>query len=180
MQMNEEQNNFKKIHMCKYAHIELGEYCYKCKYANSMSNITEKDCEGCLNYKSRYIEYPITVKKIENHFEYDNFSKRNCGKLVKVRPCVEKDSGEEKTYLGIYLGEFIIGCGTSYSEKTQIVSNTGMMNPAIFVPELSKVVFGCESWWGFIDSEEDLSDITDDMIENQWYVQLLKSRLGKE
>jgi len=33
---------------------------------------------------------------------------------------------------------------------------------------------GCGSWWGAIDNEEDLKDITDSDIENVWYVQLLK------
>lgn len=51
-------------------------------------------------------------------------------------------------------------------------STTG--NPAIFVPELGKIIFGMESWWGRIKSEEELKDITDGDIENVWYVKMLK------
>ena len=45
-------------------------------------------------------------------------------------------------------------------------------NPAIFVPELGKIIFGMESWWGRIKSEEELKDITDGDIENVWHVKM--------
>ncbi len=48
-------------------------------------------------------------------------------------------------------------------------------NPAIFVPELKKIIYGCESWWGEIESPEDFKEITSDDINNVWYVQLLKA-----
>lgn len=170
--MVESQEEKKKIHRCKYTHIELSDCVYKCKY-NHLKEITEKDCEECVNFKSRFIEYPIQVDKVENDFSDDGYYTRNCGKLVKVRPCC--DSGEkEKTYLGIYLGEQIIGCSTGYNSEKHVLTNRAFRNPAIFVPELSKIVYGCESWWGFIENTEEIKDITDEDIENQWYVQLLK------
>ena len=52
------------------------------------------------------------------------------------------------------------------------VSTTG--NPAIYVPELGKIIFGMESWWGIIESPEELKDISDDDISNTWYVKLLQ------
>ena len=54
-----------------------------------------------------------------------------------------------------------------------------MTNPAIFVPELKKIIYGYESWWGAITNKDDLSDlnISDEDIENTWYVQLLKSMI---
>ena len=33
------------------------------------------------------------------------------------------------------------------------------MNPGIFVPELGKIIYGCESWWSEIDNPEDLRDM---------------------
>jgi len=32
-----------------------------------------------------------------------------------------------------------------------------------------------ESWWGVVESEDDLKDITMDTINEQWYVKALKS-----
>jgi hypothetical protein len=49
-----------------------------------------------------------------------------------------------------------------------------MMNPAMFVPELNRIVFGCESWWKVLNNKEDFSDITDADIENVWYVKALR------
>lgn len=48
-------------------------------------------------------------------------------------------------------------------------------NPAIFVFDLNKIIYGCESWWGVIKSEEDLNSISDCDIDNVWYVRALKT-----
>ena len=57
-----------------------------------------------------------------------------------------------------------------------------MTNPAIFVPELKKIIYGCESWWGTINNQDDLSDlnISDDDIQNTWYVKLLHEMYNTE
>jgi L-rhamnose mutarotase len=68
-----------------------------------------------------------------------------------------------------------MGISSSYNEETQILSNRAFTNPAIFVPELKKIIFGAESWWCEIKPGEDLSDITDEDINNQWYVQMLRN-----
>lgn len=49
-----------------------------------------------------------------------------------------------------------------------------MNNPAIFVPELNKIVYGCESWWRKIKSIDDFKGISKEDIENTWYIKLLK------
>jgi hypothetical protein len=49
-----------------------------------------------------------------------------------------------------------------------------MNNPAIFVFDLKKIVYGAESWWGMVESEDDLRDITDSTIDNVWYVKAMK------
>ena len=49
-----------------------------------------------------------------------------------------------------------------------------MHNPAIYVPELGKVIYGMESWWHAIKDEKELKDITDNDIDNVWYVKALK------
>lgn len=52
-------------------------------------------------------------------------------------------------------------------------------NPAIWVPELEKVVWGDSSWWGPIEKKEDAERlITDADIQNVWYVKALKRLEG--
>lgn len=100
---------------------------------------------------------------------------RGCG-LVKIRPCGKEY--ENKTYLGFLIGDVALGSSLSIDdEKIQLVFCG--YNPCIFVPELNKVIYGYESWWGKIENEDDLKDITNDDIDNTWYVKLLKSLKDK-
>jgi len=95
------------------------------------------------------------------------------GSAVKIRPC-GKEYGE-KTYFGIYIGDMALSFSGKCEGDTMYVEHSSH-NPAIFVPELSRVIFGCESWWDKISSEEELKKIiTDDVINNVWYVKMLKS-----
>lgn len=93
------------------------------------------------------------------------------GSLVKVRPCGDKYEG--KTYLGIMIGDAALSSSVSIKDDS-IVCNWGFMNPAILVPDLGEVIYGCGSWWGKLKDEE-LTDITEQDIENVWYVRLAKS-----
>jgi len=68
-----------------------------------------------------------------------------------------------------------IAIHTSFSSDTGILKNSTMNNPAIFVPELKKIIYGCESWWREIESVDDFTSISEEDIENTWYVKLLKS-----
>lgn len=155
----------KGLHECVFGAKTLGDYD---KFARP---IKDGECENCEKYKSRYIEYPITVNKIE----CDDIEPWNVKpSLVKVRVC--KDN---KTYLGIYLGEFPHFASASYNEESKIVKFNTACNPCIYVPDLDKVVWGCESWWSRIKSEDELKDITDDDIDSVWYVRLLKD-IGEE
>ena len=43
------------------------------------------------------------------------------------------------------------------------------------VPELKKIIYGCESWWHEISSADDFSGISDEDINNTWYVKLLNT-----
>ena len=43
------------------------------------------------------------------------------------------------------------------------------------MPDLKRLVMGYESWWGIIESEEQLRQITNFDIENIWYVKALKA-----
>ena len=110
----------------------------------------------CEDYKSKYIEYPIEVSKIN----------------------VDTDTSEKyggKTYLGIYLGELPIGNRISHNSNTNELNVSYDLNPAIFVFEFNEIIFGCQSWWGIIKNEQQLKDISDIDIDNIWYVKALKS-----
>jgi hypothetical protein len=97
-----------------------------------------------------------------------------CGTAVKVRPC-----GDSKTYFGILLGNIPLSLGASIDGDVLTVMRS-FYNPAIFVPELSEVVFGSESWWGEIEGPEELDWlITDESIEGTWYVALLKEMVQR-
>lgn len=78
------------------------------------------------------------------------------------------------------MGDLPISITTSYSGETGILTNRTMNNPAIFVPELKKIIYGCESWWREIESIEDFNGISKGDIENTWYVKLLKIMGGSE
>ena len=171
-----------KINCCRYSHPsmqDLGD----CHWVvdgwedEQVKTVTKEYCEACEKFKSRYIEYPLTIQGIENKKINTKGIGHTCGTLCEVRPCGEEY--QERTYLGIYLGDLPIGITSSYDEKTGILSNGTINNPAIFVPELKKIVYGVESWWREIKGIEDFKGISKEEIENTWYVKLLKG-LEKE
>lgn len=95
------------------------------------------------------------------------------GSLVKIRPCNKEYGG--KTYLGLYLGNQPWSQTVSYNNKSGELTVGMATNPAIYVFDLQRIIFGAESWWGIIESLEELKDITDDDINNIWYVKALKA-----
>jgi hypothetical protein len=127
----------------------------------------------CDGYKCRYIEYPIEVSKINRNTELFCLEKSNIGKFVKIAPCVEEHGG--KTYLGLFLGDLPLDISVSHNPTTKELNLGYMANPAIFVFDLNKIVFGAESWWGVIETEEELKEITQADVDNVWYVKALKA-----
>ena len=49
-----------------------------------------------------------------------------------------------------------------------------LMNPVIYVFELKKIIYGCESYWSFMKDSHDFEEIMQEMINGQWYIELLK------
>lgn len=128
------------------------------------------------------IKFPIEVSEIKTQSLYGNKNKPNswcckCGQLVQVRPCDEKY--KSKTFLGILLGDLPLEIFITYNKESKELHISGYDNPAIFVPELREIIWGCESWWGEIKNEEELRQISDDDIQNVWYVKMLKT-MAKE
>lgn len=139
-----------------------------------IKNISVEECEKCPHFKSKFIEYPITVNKIEiDDFDFnDSMRRQDVGKLVKIRPCGAKYNN--KTYLGIFLGYLPMHPYVTWDESNNILHIKPMHNPAIFIPETQEVIFGAESWWGIVENEDEITDISDETINNQWYVKLLR------
>lgn len=139
--------------------------------------VTNEECEGCPNYKSKFIEYPIEVSeiqcdKMEGHCMY------NAGMPVRIRPCGEEYGG--KTYIGMHLGDQPWFNKASYNEENKVLTIKPVTNPAIYVFALHKIIYGAESWWSPIKNPEEFKDITDEAIDNTWYVKMLKAMVPKE
>jgi len=178
--MSEEKEETRR-QKCRYSHPDIFRkgiryHCSKRKFKNGdWKPVSEKTCNNCELYKSQYIEYPITVNKVEHTKINYNSSWRNIGCLVAVRPCDEKYGG--KTFLGFYIGDLPLFTSVSFNEEDGILKTVPFTNPAIFVPELKEIIFGCGSWWREIKKPEDFKEITDTDISNTWYVQLAKKMM---
>lgn len=173
----------KKIERCRFAYTDFrnkdsrGEYLRRCEKEVTEDNhwavTDEARCELCEAFKSRYIEYPITVNGIENSPIVFRGLGCELGSLVAVRPC--DDEYGKKTYLGFYLGDLPLQNTISFNDEKGILKVGTYNNPAMFVPELGRIIWGCGSWWHEIKSVEELREITDDDISNVWYVKMAKA-----
>lgn len=129
--------------------------------------------EMCAEEPWGTFEYPIEVHGI--NWE-DGMGRDFPPRLVQVKPC-----NEEKTYVGILVGDLPLGVGiTFHAESGVLTASPTHYNPAIVVPELRRIVMGAESWWSPIESEDQLTQIADEDIEGVWYVKALKSFIGEE
>lgn len=160
-----------KCKHCEISSLSTNAHLFCEKSEKTYFSTTEANAAQCPSFNSWTIQYPIQVSSIEST-SLDKFL-RDEVQCVKVRPAKDK-----KTYLGFLLGDIAIATTARYQKTTQMLYVDAMVNPAIFVPELRKIVFGCESWWRRIRSLEDFSEITDEAIDSQWYVQLAKSMLN--
>ena len=130
--------------------------------------------------------FPLTIKGIETDPDLLGIiGKENphagvkCGDYVSIKPC--SDNPQNLTYLGIYIGEIALSTMCRLDDSDGILHlMPAMKNPAIFVPALKRVVFGIESWWGTIDSADDLREITDEDIQNTGYVKAIMQKLTEE
>lgn len=162
---------------CRYCHPFVGEddiefHCVADGWEDeNVKNVSRKDCENCSKFRSKYIEYPITVNSVETEDIKPYSLGHECGAICEIRPCGK--GYKDKSYLGIYLGELPICISASYDPNTGVLKNRAVNNPAIFVPELKKIIYGCESWWREIQSVEDFAGISNEDIENTWYLKML-------
>ena len=163
---------------------ELGEglkFLYAFVYADRVTgvgNLNERQVKLVKGMISLFQDIRWMLK-FDNHKElrYDHspvIKKDKCGTPVKVRSC--KEGHGDKTYFGILLGDIALSISHSIDDDGNVTAKHTLYNPAIFIPELNDIVYGMESWWGEITSEEELNKmITDKTISNVWYVKMLTS-----
>lgn len=82
--------------------------------------------------------------------------------------------------MGLYLGYLPTDNFVSYNREDKELDINLNVNPAIFVFKLNKIIYGYESWWSIIESENDFDEITDDDINNSWYIKMFKKLNNKE
>ena len=126
----------------------------------------DKDvCEHCDMFDSKFIEYPIAVSAInQKGWSIDNsLYKDSIGKAVMVK-MVGDEYGDE-TFFGIHLGEFPIEPIISHNRNSKELKVIPMFNPAIYIPKLQKIVFGCETWWSMGDKKSE-KEIVSQLMKN--------------
>lgn len=151
---------------CRNHHYDV-ERKFFCRLGHQDNFSMQEDKGECQDFKSRYLEFPLTVQGIEVRECLPPM--REVGKLVRVRLC-----DDDKTYLGVYLGELARAPMAYTRSDSQNLIVSLYQNPALFVPALSRIVWGDESWWSIIGNEDDLRNISNDDIASQWYVRLAK------
>jgi hypothetical protein len=143
---------------------------------SNLENIENIEIE-CDFFDSKYIEYPLEISGIEmpedRGIREISKGQVKTGSLVAVRPCAEEYG--DKTYLGFFLGDVDIGVFVSHQKESKMLNISRDYNPAMFIPSLGKIIYGMGSWWTVIQNERELRAITDDDIDNVWYVKALKS-----
>lgn len=145
------------------------------KLANT-HKVTLKECETCPHFKSRYIEYPITVDNIDVAKLEPWFP----GNRKAGLPAAVRIAGETQTYLGLYLGELPWILTVGYEEDNRTLRVGSASNPCLLIPSLGRLVWGAECWWHLLDSPDDFKEITDKTISSQWYVQAAKALYDKK
>lgn len=146
-----------------------------------LKNFNEEFAEFCKNTRFEgHIEFPIEVSKVDSQRSREIMmgAGQRVGCWVSVRPCAADCEG--KTFLGVYLGDLTFSIDHWYNLQSNVLCLSPHTNPAIFVPDLKRVVWGCESWWDVIDSPEKLRKISDADIQNVWYVRALKELMEKQ
>lgn len=112
MKENTKMEDKAKIERCKYSHPHFKNnsieyHCVVDGWEDDKVRICKKgECESCQKFKSKYVEYPITVHEIENKPIDTSGLGHEEGSLVAIRPCAKEYN--EKTYIGIYIGDLPI------------------------------------------------------------------------
>ena len=153
-----------KCRNCGFDANMLGLKCAKGKDPMPMEN-------GCEDFDSCYLQFPIQVDHIEVARQIPSEQLKHA-QLVCVRL-----AGDYQTHLGFlldYFGNLGPEVTVSYTKEDKALKVFTYGTPIMFVPALGRVVYGSECWWTRITSEEELREITDEDIDNCWYVKAFR------
>lgn len=104
----------------------------------------------------------------------EGYGRQRCGTWVRVRP-----AGAEVTYLGVMLGKIATATSAEYHPESGVLHvRQSTHNPAIYVPDLGRVVFGEGSFWSVIESPAEIRAIGDKAVGGVFYVRALRSIAG--
>lgn len=142
-------------------------------------------CGGCSGTGRKRDPWPRVVTGLKmpatggDMFTAPLRGKEAIGKFVKVRVAGSANE-EQSTHLGILLGDLPMGLSGKFIVEGELALSWAVGNPAMFVPALKRVVMGYESWWGLVESPDELRTIMDTDIAAVPYVQALASLEGGE
>lgn len=162
--------------------------CRMCEGAGKFDEDGGRPCKWCSGTGKVAPFFPMLVTAMGGGGCKDVYHPKvlyggECGDFVAIRPIfADGDPRDGKTYLGVVIGELATSVSMSRKSDDDTIAVVGhsVHNPMIFVPDLKRVVFGYESWWGRIETPDDLRQITDADINNVWYVQALKALSASE
>lgn len=164
---------------CRHIHVSFEKsrsHALICSKTNSQPDKTL--CESCKSYKARWLQFPIEVNEIINSpVVPDKLYPAEPGTLCRVRLCGSLDG--TKPLIGIYAGELPDEIYSSYDCKTKSVVNQLSKSTAIFVPELKRLVYGCECFWSVIKSRQELKDLVSSDTDFAFYSKFLKPERKK-
>ena len=150
---------------------------------NPLSGLLGEMAEVLKKHQERFqiqgeIPWPVEVSGVVVRGRFYSTGRETnvkVGGMVMVRMCDESKA----THLGIYLGEFPSAIFHQFDKEMKNIEVLLHLNPAMLVPKLGRIVWGCESFWGPIESEDQLRQITDAEIQDIWYVKALRELTKK-
>ena len=122
------------------------------------------------NPKKGKESYPVKDITFANMFQpiikpiFDRKDRENL-KWVSLRLV----QGDDKTYIGLYIGDIAQYKHLQYDEKEQklfISESEFSTHPIFYIPALNKCVGGVECWWQPTNDPSKIDGITDDDIKN--------------
>lgn len=130
------------------------------------------DCLGCPFFEDTRIRYPLTVRGIDiEEFDGEAMRGRDAPGTVVLVSFMEGD--EKMLCMGILVGNLPLASVVSYDKEDGKLSVRPLTNPAIFVPSVGRIVWGCESWW-HVTTIEDLEKAIDD----EWQLDIARTLLS--
>lgn len=163
---------------------ESGIRCWCAKDPDHMKDVTDPGlCEDCKDYKSKYIQFPLTVSDIVNDEVSQAADPEKTPRKQPV-PCVVTPvigNPENKAYLGLYLGDWPWFLTSNYNESTKVLRTRIADNPLIYVFGPNTLVYGAESWWTRISTVEELErELSKMQPQPGEYVTILKTILASK